>query len=62
MTPIDYLVPIAVGIVFVILLLGLWNMMRGGAANTSQRLMRMRVVAQFLAIIVILLAVYFAAH
>jgi hypoxia induced protein len=62
MTPIDYLVPIAVGIVFVILLLGLWNMMRGGPANTSQRLMRMRVVAQFLAIIVILLAVYFAAH
>jgi hypothetical protein len=62
MTPLDYLVPIAVGIVFIILLLGLWNMMRGGGANTSQRLMRMRVVAQFLAIIVILLAVYFAAH
>jgi preprotein translocase subunit SecG len=62
MTPIDYLVPLAVGIVFVVLLLGLWNMMRGGPANTSQRLMRMRVVAQFLAIIVILLAVYFAAH
>jgi Hypoxia induced protein conserved region len=62
MTPLDYLVPIAVGIVFVILLLGLWNMLRGGAANTSQRLMRMRVVAQFLAIIVILLAVYFAAY
>ena len=62
MTPIDYLVPIAVGIVFAILLLGLWNMMRGGPANTSQKLMRMRVVAQFLAIIVILIAVYFAAH
>ena len=62
MTPIDYLVPIAVGVVFVILLLGLWNMMRGGPANTSQKLMRMRVVAQFLAIIVILIAVYFAAH
>lgn len=62
MTNLDYFVPIAVGIVFVILLLGLWNMMRGGPANTSQRLMRMRVVAQFLAIIVILLAVYFAAR
>jgi hypothetical protein len=58
----DYLVPIAVGVVFVILLLGLWNMMRGGGANTSQKLMRMRVVAQFLAIIVILLAVYFAGR
>lgn len=62
MTNLDYFVPIAVGIVFVILLLGLWNMMRGGPANTSQRLMRMRVVTQFLAIIVILLAVYFAAR
>lgn len=62
MMNLDYVVPIAVGIVFVILLLGLWNMMRGGPANTSQRLMRMRVVTQFLAIIVILLAVYFAAR
>jgi hypothetical protein len=62
MNILDYLVPIAVGVVFVILLLGLWNMMRGGAANTSQRLMRMRVVAQFLAIILILLAVYFAGR
>jgi hypothetical protein len=62
MTVLDYIVPIAIGVVFVILLLGLWNMLRGGTANTSQNLMRMRVVAQFLAIIVILLAVYFAAR
>ena len=62
MTVLDYIVPIAIGVVFVILLLGLWNMLRGGPANTSQKLMRMRVVAQFLAIIVILLAVYFAAR
>jgi hypothetical protein len=61
MTVLDFLVPLAIGIVFVILLLGLWNMLRGGAANTSQKLMRMRVVAQFLAIVVILVAVYFAA-
>jgi len=57
----DYLVPIAIGIVFIVLLLGLWNMMRGGSPSTSQKLMRLRVVAQFLAIIVILIAVYFAA-
>jgi Hypoxia induced protein conserved region len=62
MTVLDYIVPIAIGVVFVILLLGLWNMLRGGPANTSQNLMRMRVVAQFLAIIVILLVVYFAAR
>ena len=57
-----FLVMVALAAVAIVLLLGLWNMMRGGAANTSQRLMRMRVVAQFLAIIVILIAVYFAAH
>jgi hypothetical protein len=61
-TLIDYLVPVAVGVVFVVLLLGLWNMLRGGSPNTSQRLMRMRVVAQFLAIILILAVVYFAAR
>ena len=59
MTLLDYLVPLAVGVVFIVLLLGLWNMLRGGSPNTSQRLMRLRVVAQFLAIILILLTVYF---
>ena len=54
----DYLVPFAVGVVFIVLLLGLWNMLRGGNVNTSQRLMRLRVLAQFLAIILILLTVY----
>jgi hypothetical protein len=44
------------------LLLGLWNMLRGGSANTSQKLMRLRVVAQFLAIILILLTVYFTTR
>ncbi|MGX1789789.1 twin transmembrane helix small protein [Bosea sp. NPDC055332] len=48
------LVPIAVGAVAVVLLLGLVNMLRGGNANTSQRLMRLRVVLQFIAILVIL--------
>jgi len=60
MTLLDYLVPFAVGVVFIVLLLGLWNMLRGGSANTCQRLMRLRVLAQFLAIILILLTVYFA--
>jgi hypothetical protein len=60
-TLIDYLVPVAVGVVFVVLLLGLWNMLRGGSPATSQKLMRLRVVAQFLAIILILAVVYFAA-
>jgi len=62
MTFLDYLVPLAVGVVFIVLLLGLWNMLRGGSPNTSQRLMRLRVVAQFLAIILILLTVYFTTR
>ena len=62
MTLLDYLVPFAIGIVFIVLLLGLWNMLRGGGANTSQRLMRLRVVAQFLAIVLILLSVYFTTR
>jgi hypothetical protein len=33
-------------------------MMRGGSANTSQKLMRLRVLLQFIAIIVIMLTVW----
>lgn len=52
------IVPIAVGAVAVVLLLGLVNMLRGGSANTSQKLMRLRVVLQFIAIIVILVVLW----
>ncbi len=47
-------VPIAIGAVAVMLLLGLVNMMRGGSGNTSQKLMRLRVLLQFIAIVVIM--------
>jgi hypothetical protein len=53
-----YLVPIAIGAVGIVLLLGLWNMLRGGPAILSQRLMRMRVVLQLVAIIVIMAAIW----
>ena len=52
-----FAVPIAIGAVAVVLLLGLTNMMRGGSANTSQRLMRLRVLLQFVAIVVIMLTI-----
>ena len=48
------LVLVACVAVAVILLLGLVNMMRGGSANVSQKLMRLRVLLQFLAIILIM--------
>jgi hypothetical protein len=53
-----YGVPIAIGAVAVVLLLGLANMMRGGSPDTSQRLMRLRVLLQFVAIIVIMATIW----
>ena len=45
-----YLIPIAIGAVFIVLLIGLWIMMRSGDANTSQKMMRWRVILQFVAV------------
>ena len=50
--------PIAVGAVALVLLMGLVNMMRGGSPNTSQRLMRLRVVLQFVAICITMFALW----
>lgn len=50
--------PIALAAVTVVLLLGLFNMMRGGSPNTSQRLMRLRVLFQFVAIIIAMAAIW----
>lgn len=52
------LVPIAIGAVAIVLVLGLVNLLRGGSPNTSQRLMRMRVLLQFVAIIVIMVTIW----
>lgn len=49
-----YVLPVAIGAVAVVLVLGLFNMMRGGDMNTSQKLMRWRVGLQFAAIVVIM--------
>jgi hypothetical protein len=53
-----YLVPFAIGAVAIVLLFGLVNMMRGGSPYLSQRLMRLRVLLQFLALIVIMVAIW----
>ncbi len=55
----DYLVMLAVAAVFLVLLAGLWNMMRGGSSSTSQKLMRWRVILQFLAVIMIMAAIWY---
>jgi len=58
---VDLLVPIAVILVIGVLVLGLINMMRGGSANVSQKLMRLRVLLQFVAIIVIMGVIWWRA-
>ncbi len=50
--------PIALAAVTIVLMLGLFNMMRGGSPNTSQKLMRLRVLFQFIAIVIAMLAVW----
>ncbi len=47
--------------VAVVLTLGLLNMAVGGSASRSQTLMRWRIALQFLAVIVIMGAIYFAS-
>jgi NADH:ubiquinone oxidoreductase subunit 6 (subunit J) len=51
-------VPVAIGAVAIVLLFGLVNMMRGGSGNTSQKLMRLRVLLQFIAIVVIMITLW----
>jgi hypothetical protein len=52
------LTSLAVAVVYFVLLAGLWNMIRGASANTSQKLMRWRVALQFLAILILMLAIF----
>ena len=47
---------IALAVVAVILFMGLWNMFKGGSGNTSQRLMRLRVAGQAVAVLLLLAA------
>jgi hypothetical protein len=51
-------VPLAIIAVALVLLMGLINMMRGGSPNRSQSLMRLRVLLQFVAIVVIMATIW----
>ncbi len=48
--------------VVAVLIRGLVNLMKGGSGNVSNKLMQMRVLLQFIALCLILLAVYFNRH
>ena len=59
MTIFDYLLPVALAAVAIVLLLGLWNMLWGGSASRSQTLMRWRVILQFAAILIIMAGLWY---
>lgn len=54
-------IAIALALLFVVIVLGmgLWNMLKGGPGNTSQRLMRLRVIGQAIALILLMGALFF---
>jgi hypothetical protein len=55
----NILTAVALGLVLLVLFAGLVNMMRGGSTNLSQRFMRWRVGLQFVAIVVMMIVLYF---
>ena len=58
-TLVNIVLVVALGAVAVVLFLGIFNMAKGGSGNTSQKLMRARVIAQAIAIALLLGALYF---
>ncbi len=55
------LVTVAVGVVAIVLIVGLYSLYRGGdfARSYSNKIMRLRIVAQFAAIVIIMAVLYF---
>ncbi|MDB5530448.1 MAG: hypothetical protein JWR51_3551 [Devosia sp.] len=58
-TAVNILIAIVLLFVVGVLGMGLWNMAKGGSSNTSQRLMRLRVIAQAVALVLLLGALFF---
>jgi Hypoxia induced protein conserved region len=57
-TLISFAILIALAAVGIVLLHRLWSMVSGGSLNTSQRVMRWRVVLQFIALCLVMAALY----
>jgi len=60
----DYLIPAALFVVFAILCFGIYTLFRGGdfGRSWSNKAMRMRVVAQFVAILILIAALWAKQH
>lgn len=56
----DYLIPIALIVVFTVLCFGIYAMFRGGdfGRSWSNRAMRLRVIAQFVAVLILVAAMW----
>ena len=50
---------VAAAIVVIILFAGLWNLARRGSPNTSQKLMRARILFQLIALVIVMTLLYF---
>jgi len=57
-----YLSIICMAAVAIVLVMGLWNMAKGGTPSRSQQLMRLRIAFQFVAVIIVMSALYFTTQ
>ena len=62
MLALNLLIPLALAAVLIVLGLGLHNLIRGGNPNRSQRLMRLRILFQFIAVVLVVTALYIAGR
>ena len=58
----DFTRNVVIGAVAVVLLLSLINLRRGGSGNISQKLRRLRVLLQFIAIVIMMFTVWMTAN
>ena len=58
-TALNFAIALALIFVVAVLGMGLWNMLKGGSGNTSQRLMRLRVIGQAVALVLLMGALFF---
>jgi len=59
-TILQTLAVIAMVAVAVVLTFGLWNMLKDGGTGRSQKLMRLRVITQAVAVVLVVAAIYFS--
>ena len=53
-----YLALVAMAAVVFVLIRGLFNMMRGGSGNLSNKLMQLRILLQFIAVVLIVIVLW----